>query len=168
MSSHINISAVRRGRKISTINEDSPSRGGTKSPKPNASGIEIRDFKDTSASTKRRSTHPQFSRGPASEIASADDGVLKFIRSATLKACPAVGESNLAKFRQRFSSKRPESNEGIVFNGPRRQSTLNTNYSVISNASASFEETAVWDQKAVLALGMIETFPPQITNDMAF
>lgn len=39
---------------------------------------------------------------------------------------------------------------------PKRQSTFNTNCSVVTNASASFEETAIWDQKALLALGMFK------------
>ncbi|MCJ1428056.1 hypothetical protein MMC29_005963 [Sticta canariensis] len=43
--------------------------------------------------------------------------------------------------------------KGILPNWkPRRQSTSNTQNSVITNASASFEETAVWDQKVLLAL----------------
>lgn len=41
---------------------------------------------------------------------------------------------------------------------PRRHSTINTNESLITNASASFEETAIWDQKALLSLGMVSIF----------
>lgn len=100
MSSHAGTSTIHRGQDLSTINEDTRSRGLTKSPEPHTSGIQIHDLKDTSA--------------------------------------------------------RAGSNEGSGFSKkPKRQSTFNTNHSVVTNASASFEETEVWDQKALLALGIL-------------
>lgn len=156
MASHAGTSAIHRGQDLSTINEHSPNRGRTKSPEPHASDIETHDCKDESTGPKRRSTHPQISFGPGSEIPSVD-GDPRLTRSATSKPRAARKESSFHKIRQILVSKVAGSNEGIVPNRqPRRQSTFNTNASVTTNASASFEDTAVWDQKALLALGTIE------------
>lgn len=164
MSSNASTSAVHRGQDLSTINEDSSRRGRIDPPKPYISGIKIHDFKGTLAGPKRRSTHPQVSLGPESENVSAHDGDPRFTRSATLKAGPAGGESrprNLHRqllLRRAVSNiKRIVSNEGVVLNKRlKRHSTINTTDSITTNASASFAETEVWDQKALLALGMVK------------
>lgn len=159
MSSRTTTSAVHRGQDLSTINENSQSRGRSKSPVPYTSGIEAHDFKNTSAGPRRRSTHPQISFGPESENAFVD-GDPGFNRHATMKAHPTGGESSFKRISRQFRFNRTGSNEDFVFNkAPRRHSTINTNDSVISNASASFDETKVWDQKALLALGMFENRP---------
>lgn len=167
MSSNASTSAVRRGQDLNTIIEDSLSRGRIDPPKPYISGIETHDFKDTSAGPKRRSTHPQVFLGPESETASVHDGDPRFIRSATLKAGPAGGESRSRNLHRQIFSKRALSNikrivpnEGIVLNKKlKRHSTINTTDSITTNASASFAETEVWDQKALLALGMVKNRP---------
>lgn len=150
MSSHASTGAVHRGQDLGTINEDPLTGERTKSPEPYPLGIETHDF--TSTSPRRRSTHPQFSLRK-SETTSIGDGDPKFVRRATR---PAVGASRVKKSsRQFFNFKRTGSREGIFLKRtPIRYSTSDTNNSVITNASASFEETAVWDQKALLALGM--------------
>ena len=131
---------VHRGPDLGTIDEDSQNHERTKSLELNTSGIETHHFNDTSAGPKRRSTAPQSFLGPERDTTSIDNEVPQ--------ARPAGGES---RFRQFFNLK------GIVPNrAPRRQSTSNTHSSVITNASASFEETEVWDQKVLLALGMDE------------
>lgn len=133
MSLYPSPTTVHRGQDLGTINEDAQNCERTKSLELNTSGIETHHFNYISAGPKRRSTVPQSSLGPERETASINNGVPQ------------------RRFRQFFNLK------GIVPNRTlKRQSTSNTHNSVITNASASFEETAVWDQKVLLALGMDE------------
>lgn len=155
MSPRATTSAIHRGQDLSTINEDSLSRGRSESPVTYTSGIEAHDFTDRAAGPKRRSTHPQISFGPESETPFVD-GDPRFNRRATMKAHPTGGKSGFKRIGRQLCFKRTGSSESFVANKkPRRHSTINTDASIITNASASFDETKVWDQKALLALGMV-------------
>lgn len=140
MTSYASPTAAHRGQDLGTIKEDSQNSERTKSLRLNTSGIETSHFNHTSAGPKRSFTAPQSFPGPERETVSIDNGVPR--------ARTTGGESRLSKFLNL---------KGIVSNRtPKRQSTSYTHSSVVTNASASFEETAVWDQKVLLALGMDE------------
>lgn len=66
------------------------------------------------------------------------------------QASPTTHKSSHGLFNDHRDDHGHEGDDAFVPNHPRRNSTMETNASV---GSASFEDTAVWDQKAILSLG---------------
>ena len=132
---------------LATITEFDGSRGRSSSPEPNENGVEVNELGDSGHGIVRRSTHPPVpfastSRPLTGKAPLVDPKVLSPLRANT------YGTSARAEKSRRYFFHRKHS----VDNGPkpgisRRASTIDTNFSV------SFEETAVWDQKAILSLG---------------
>ena len=160
MSLHANTDNGQRGPNLGTIVEDSISRGRSKSPDPLLSKSEVHDFKDTSNPPERRSTHPVASHDPQIGSKSRNINAPNVVQRATFDGKSPVGQIRWEKSHPHFSFHRTRSNDSdALFKNPKRQSTINTNSSLTTDASASFEETAVWDQKALLALGMMQKLP---------
>lgn len=132
-------------KELLTIDEV-PSREPSNSPEPHLpSNTEVNHFQRPSGSPSRRNTHPQ---GPLRRIRSPtrtfdNHGRVQVPRPKTKAAGPF-------NFKRRRSNKVDEGD--ISIQGLRRQST---GFSDSTCFSASFDETAVWDQKVILSLGML-------------
>ena len=134
---------------LETIRENSFHREQSTSPDPVAAHIQINDF--VSRLPERRSTHPTV---PLSSQIKSFSGDIKsptpFHRthagpnSTTGRAHFPVLRSFKRPLLWRTKSHDSESSHTQI----KRRSTINT------NASAPFEETEVWDHKAILSLGM--------------
>lgn len=124
------------------ISEDSHTPVPSASPKDISTHFDYFDFGGQQKPPKRSPTYPFVPPGPSEEHILKSLGRVsnRYPKSQKRKFAPSV-------------SKKPVHTEPNL-PGPnqiRHSSTINT------NNSASFEDTAVWDQKAILSLGM---YPP--------
>ena len=122
---------------LGSISEDGHSRAPPASGEPYKERLGYLGFTIQDIPPKRRSTYPPLSPDPSDELPSKILG-----RSSTTYP---FGQ------QQRTTPPKSKSVSLSEFNLPSkkqpRQSTFDTNY------SASFADTAVWDQKTILSLG---------------
>lgn len=135
---------------LETIRENSSHREQSASPEPVAAHTQVTDF--VSRVPERRSTHPAVPLSSQLKSSTGDITSSKFQRAPT-RPISTTSRANFHVHKPfslyRFRRTKSHDSEG---SGPdtnfKRRSTINT------NASAPFEETEVWDHKAILSLGM--------------
>lgn len=135
---------------LATITERDVTPERSSSPEPLEEGTEVDDLCDDFIAPKRRSTHPPvpIESNGRSPTASGPIGNSKAdfpARANTFGAPKRNRAGNYLKHRL-FNATKSADNDSKT-KSPQRASTIDTKFSV------SFEETAVWDQKAILSLG---------------
>lgn len=130
---------------LGSISEDSHIRAPSASPEDLTVHYDSIDFGGHQKSPKRSSTFPYVPRGPSVELA--------------LK----IASNGYQRNQERRSE--PPASEKLVHSGPNLPGPKQIRHSATIDTynSASFEDTAVWDQKAILSLGM---YPPQTMSDL--
>ena len=132
---------------LATIAELEGYRGNSSSPEPYETGVEVNRFGDNVLGVTRRSTHP-----PVLSISNSQPLTGKSPLGNPKVLSPGrantYGTSTGGEKSRRHIFHRKRAVDSVPRPGDsRRASTIDTKF------SASFEETAVWDQKAILSLG---------------
>lgn len=123
---------------LESIDEDSHIRAPSASPEENSDRFDYFDFGGQQKPPKRSPTYPFVPPGPSEEhLRSLGRVSNRYPRSQKRKFVPSISKKIV-----HTEPNLPGSNR------IRHSSTFNT------NNSASFEDTAIWDQKAILSLGM--------------
>ena len=122
---------------LESIDEDSHIRAPSASPEENSNRIDYFDFGGQQKPPKRSPTYPFVPPGPSEQLRSLSRISNRYLKSQKRKSVPSTSKRTVYTEPNLPGS-----------NGIRHSSTINT------NNSASFEDTAVWDQKAILSLGM--------------
>lgn len=136
---------------LGSINEDGHTQATSGSPQGSTEGFNYFDFGGQPKPPKRSPTYPFIPPGPSEEH------IPKILTSG----------SNLSQRNQKRGSA-PLVSKITVHNklnrpGPNQIRHSNT---MDTNNSASFEDTAIWDQKAILSLGML--LPHTLSNFHTF
>lgn len=146
---------------LETIRENSFHRELSVSPDPVAAHTDVNDF--VSQVPQRRSTHPTMPLSSQLKSSTGDLKSSKPLHHAPARPISTAGRLLHTHTRARkprslhgFRRTRSHDSEGPGPNTPFvRRSTVNT------DASAPFEETEVWDHKAILSMGM-NPYPSQL------
>ena len=133
---------------LETIRENSYHREESTSPEPTTSPIDTYDFEPRVPD--RRSTHPPLSLSSPLKSSTGDIGASTPFQRASARPTSHRGRAHFHVPKSlTFRSWKSKFRDGEASPaGLRRRSTINT------QTSASFEETEVWDHKAILSLGM--------------
>lgn len=135
---------------LATITEREVTPERSSSPEPFEEGTGVDDFCHHLIAPTRRSTHPPVpiesnGRSPTASVPIGNPKV-DFPARANTFGAPKHNRTGKYLRHRLFNATRSVDNDSKT-KSPRRASTIDTKFSV------SFEETAVWDQKAILSLG---------------
>lgn len=134
---------------LGPIIEDAHARAPSASPEDSTGHYDCFDFGGQIKPPKRSPTYPFVPPGPSEEH--------------ILKSLGPASNVYHQKQKRRFmppASKKPVRTEPNL-SGPNRLRHAST---IDTKNSASFEDTAVWDQKAILSLGMYTTQTPSTVH----
>lgn len=133
---------------LDAIREDGGSRERSGSPEPMRNSVDVNDFEYQLP--QRGLTHPTVPQGL--KVRSLSGGINPPRRSNGTAGKAKVGGDPTRRRKpplsHRFFHRTQSPDSDRSYPGPKRHSTINT------EVSASFEETAMWDHKTILSLGM--------------
>ena len=143
---------------LATITELDGDRRKSSSPEVSREDPNVTDPVDHEFAPKRRSTHPLVpfvsNVRPLEEKGRQEDSEPALPARANTFGTQG-GTGNHIR-RHLWNKSKPDSNT-FHFGHPRRTSTFKSDFSTLSSVgskfSVSFEDSAIWDQKAILSLG---------------